>query len=504
MFLNVSHPDQLKTKEAKYAVAAFTHTRKGRRPRRLPRDKRSTLSWTKVTDPDADNLDGDSEHIATQDNDGQNVLTLRSTPDRAIFRTSSPLTVGFSGSRHDPFQAHPIPFDKHIDDAVYFWLRQWMPWCPLETRLRVIATDGVDGFGPYDAGLTSNTMSIALNSPEAFHIILATSQTIRDSMDFLGAPKAFPSKDVLWHKGRGLQTLKERIANSEINEATMITVLNLMTLDLFYLDVEPFNIHLDALRRMLAETPGFENDLRRKIFEGYINTTLFALRALAYQRGQKAPCDPVADQYPPYEYRHAPLPPGFQALLDANEISVRLATVIESMLPLMVVVNDPKGQVDLETIMAARPWCDIDDLLICLENAGKASAEQVVCLSLFCLCVNLMQRFRSSGIFFRMIHELIVAVRAYQPGTEGQHDLWLWAAAVAAGTALHETPLAEQGRAVIDHVVARGEGLLEWSMVEVAVRKFGWLHQRLDIWETQWSISLERRKRFIAEPAGTS
>lgn len=71
---------------------------------------------------------------------------------------------------------------------------------------------------------------LALSNAETFHTLVALSQAIRDSL--LQNTSVAISPQVLHHKGIALHALQQRLkSHSSVDETMMLTVLNLLALD---------------------------------------------------------------------------------------------------------------------------------------------------------------------------------------------------------------------------------------------------------------------------------
>ena len=70
-----------------------------------------------------------------------------------------------------------------------------------------------------------------MDGAAVFQSLVAMSQSISEVMNSKDVHVPL-SKQVLCHKGQALRALQDKISNSEkLDEATMLTVLNLMALD---------------------------------------------------------------------------------------------------------------------------------------------------------------------------------------------------------------------------------------------------------------------------------
>ena len=164
-------------------------------------------------------------------------------------------------------------------------------------------------------------------------------------------------------------------------------------------------------------------------------------------------------------------------------------------------VNDTNEQIQMGTIMTARPWLDLESALACLEkdsSEANPSSERLICLSLFCLGVDMMRRFRSSGVFFRMLAEQIEAVRRYRPETEAQRRLQLWATIVGAASSMDGTPLGDRGRSIVEIAIRSHDLDASGTSVDDVVHGFFWYECTIETWKACWLSGVERWKKSAA------
>lgn len=150
--------------------------------------------------------------------------------------------------------------------------------------------------------------------------------------------------------------------------------------------------------------------------------------------------------------------------------------------------------------MELRPWVDIENLFPFLEAARLArppSTEKVICLSLFCLGCYILRRFSLSGIFQQMLAELIDSIKEYQPQSEPQTNLQIWAAALAAGIADERPSVAYRSVPLVDFVIDSLPKSFGMADLEVIFRQFPSESQSLRAWSAAWGAGLERRKLRI-------
>lgn len=128
--VTITHPDQLRDKEVRSTINSYSHKRQGRRPRPIILNRKLAIPWTiktKSSTPAKDDVcDG---HITSKDNKDQNNLPRidNNQVDLLSPRNPSPLTIGFAGTRRDPFAVYPIPIRGCVEEAVDFWLNVWVP-----------------------------------------------------------------------------------------------------------------------------------------------------------------------------------------------------------------------------------------------------------------------------------------------------------------------------------------------------------------------------------------
>jgi hypothetical protein len=343
----------------------------------------------------------------------------------------------------------------------------------------------------------SKVFAIGIQHPEVFHTLVAMGLMVMHSMRGMRQP----SKEVLLHKGFAMQMLKRKMSDPEqvLSEVTLFAVLNLMTLDLSEFDLESYQIHLNALRGLLVLLPTSVTGMLRKMFEGYIDISLVLIRAMAYLRSRTVPfistLTTVDDS--PCPSQHILLPPGFRALLEEGDISVKLATIIRRMSTWIAESNNTRVNLAVSASQGLPPWHDANSLIVCLEEAESSSTEELVCLALFCLAIDIIWRFRSSVVLFHMVDKLLTVVRQYRARTPIQRAAWRWVTIVAAGSALDETPLVSKGNSLIDFALA--EDAQDWQTMAGTLNDFFSLRHRLRHWQSCWTAGLERRKRISTE-----
>jgi hypothetical protein len=417
--------------------------------------------------------------------------------------TPSPWTMESTGLRRDPFNDYPIPVTGYVEASIDFWWQMWMPRMPSPPRHTTHDSESSPGNmanNPETINLARNSFAVSLASPGAFHVMVALGQVLRQSLMNWNTAESGTAKqrEVLHHKISGIRFLQERMEDPAeiVSEATRHTVLYLMTLELFSFDVPAFNVHLDAYRTIVLRSQNVKDGLQRQSNLARIDGCIVFLRAMAFLMRKKCPVAIIKDmaQGKIIEDAPGPLPPGFWALLTANDISSALTDAIRRISSWLTAINDTQGVAGMMTIINARPWIGVEEVLVCLERPESSDTERLTCLALFCLAVDALRQFRTSGVFFQMLRTLISGVRACRPTTGEQRCLWVWAATVAAGSALDDTPLAMDGRAVLD-VVAASEGApLAWPVVESILNSFLILRHKMMLWKSVWTRALDRSR----------
>lgn len=125
--VSINHPDELRAPKTRYAVNSYTHRHVGRRPKQITLSKKLAVSWTKEKEvkPKEPTLSSGPDSVEAETNFDS--LSRSGTEDTLTTAAPSPLTVEFTGTRRDPFNAYPIEVRGCVEGAVDFWLKEWVP-----------------------------------------------------------------------------------------------------------------------------------------------------------------------------------------------------------------------------------------------------------------------------------------------------------------------------------------------------------------------------------------
>ncbi|KAK5055113.1 hypothetical protein LTR84_012861 [Exophiala bonariae] len=506
--VSIKHPDELRAPETRYTVNSYTHRHTGRRPKKIALKKQLAVSWTKSREdtPDESISSGGPPSV---DADPSQCDTRNS----AVIASPSPLTIEFTGTRRDPFNSYPIEVRGCVEGAVDFWLKEWTPaQIPGMTQLLPKPIDEspklncasafLDGQPAFTGVVISRMFGLAMSNAETFQSLVALSQAIREYM--LGRDVAeFISPEVLYHKGIALHTLSLRL-NSQcpVDETMMLTVLNLLALDLIRFESTSFRLHLSALRQMSTQPNAFKTDLQKQIFLGYLDASKVYLQALEYSENKHHP-DRKNVSVPPTMSSPIPaessmtLPPGFRALALEGQLSLGLTSILARFSVWIELVNDSNVSKNTAMFMKLRPWVDIENQFPILERertVNPPSTEKLVCLSLFCLACYILRRFSLSGIFHRMLADLMGSIKDFQPRDEWQVDLKIWATTLAAGIGNERPSLAYRSAPLVDSVIDSLPNPFGMAQPEYLFRQFLADEHSLKAWSACWTAGLGRKK----------
>lgn len=194
------------------------------------------------------------------------------------------------------------------------------------------------------------------------------------------------------------------------------------------------------------------------------------------------------------------LPSGFRSLAVEQQLSLGLTLTLSRLSVWIDLVNDRNVCKNTAMFWELRPWVDIENLFPFLEAsrlASPPSTEKLVCLSMLCLACYILRRFSLSGIFHRMLADLIGTVKAYQPRNESQTNLQIWATTVAAGLANERPSMAYRSSPLVDAVIDSLWNPFGTADPEVLFRQFLSDDSSVTAWSACWSAGLERKKLRI-------
>jgi len=236
------------------------------------------------------------------------------------------------------------------------------------------------------------------------------------------------------------------------------------------------------------------------------------LSALEYQERRKCPqtCNRnskvdfiLRSQFLPESL--VSLPSGFRAIAEEGQLSPGLFKVLLRVSRWINLINDCEKSKNISTIMELQPWIDVENIVSCLKaeearrpvaslSLPRTTAEKVVSLTLFCLCVYILRRFSSSGVFQYMLAELMDSIELYEPQSEPQIQLQVWAATVASGIADEGAPLSPRSSRLVDFLVERSPDLVRGPHLAVILRRFLVFNTSLVAWTAGWRRGLERQR----------
>lgn len=188
-------------------------------------------------------------------------------------------------------------------------------------------------------------------------------------------------------------------------------------------------------------------------------------------------------------------------MADEGQLSLDLARVILRLSAWIDLVNDCGKLKDIGMVMELRPWVDIENILVCLEAerfVSPPTTEKVVSLSLFCLCCYILRRFSSSGIFYRMLAELMDSIEQYVPRGETQAHVQVWATVLVAGIAHEKTHLASRSGRLVDFIIKGLPKPLVVADLEIILRRFFSFYRSSVAWIKHWSAGLERKRQRVS------
>lgn len=187
-------------------------------------------------------------------------------------------------------------------------------------------------------------------------------------------------------------------------------------------------------------------------------------------------------------------------MADDGQLSLDLARVVQRVSIWIDLVNDcgKSKYIGMFMFMELQPWVDVESLLACLEAErpiNTPSTEKLASLSLFCLCCYILRRFSSTGVYHRMLAELMDSIEQYTPLNESQTHLQVWATILAAGIAKERTPLANRSEQLVDFVNKRLPAPPDVAYLDRILQRFLLFNHSIAAWTACWSAGLVRQGR---------
>ncbi|EXJ81164.1 hypothetical protein A1O3_07454 [Capronia epimyces CBS 606.96] len=419
---------------------------------------------------------------------------------------SSPLKMGFGGTRIDPFNSYPGQQTPCVAGALDYYTQVLSP---LHQPLLVAVN------------VANPTMSwafpVIMSHESAFHAAVALSQAY---LEKARCSTASPSQEIYFHRYKAASILRDQLLKLEgpPDDGILVTVLALASLDVMYKQD-----HLSSRKGvalMVAMKGGLDNLGLRGIVKAFLiqfdyfwtletrTQTIFPLSKPSKQR--------VYPQYPlqdPILSIISTLPSGFAAIARQGSLGVDIIHILSrvsmflhfktSKLPL-VIEKDP--------VPEGQDYPDIFDACSCLHSAASTrhSLEKNICLAiiLFSFDIHTPTDSHTTITAYRGSRQELTRSLSFTPHRNPDERaclIWIWMVVISSWRV--NAALSHEGLSLSRMFCTKFEEARTWTSIETAMRRFFWYDPLSEGWKTTWREALSeydtQDTRDMVRPTGS-
>ncbi|KIV86513.1 hypothetical protein PV11_02123 [Exophiala sideris] len=440
------------------------------------------------------------------------------TPLMKLIGTSPIQPLPSNGTRVDPFLCLPVKATDSVRSSMDYFV----------TICKGMSND--------TSILTGSNAHLSLLLPFALeHAILFESMmaVCRASVLLsLGRP-AFEDSAFIQHRGNAIAGLNKALRSMSCgDDASLLTVTMLMTLDYLVGDHQGVQMHCQGLEKMLQLRTPVPEDEEESDWSKFVKLGLTAYKALgSFVTGQ--PPDIPSDSLgflketfedlaleKPLSYPEPPfstdlcivlsrLPLGFSELCLKSQISVQMINLLASVsgAATLLATKTLLDGVYLPPSSEESPYGEesrqvmIQTLLSSLQRMSLTTAvpvEHNLTSGLLAYAFQLRGLSPLSLFYDPLLQTFITTLPCHpKPSTsEEQHGLIWVSMAVAGALALRAVPI-PHSHTVMDHALELYPAARTWSRLEGILRRFFWTHEILAHWKTVWEAAMMRRQQLL-------
>lgn len=340
-----------------------------------------------------------------------------------------------------------------------------------------------------------NFFALSMTEPVIIETIFAGSQF---RLDLKSNPNAKASAVVLQHRGKVLKMVQERIMNTEtmLNDVTFFAIIGMITLDAFCGNWTSFKSNLDGFRILVALRGGTE----KLGWQGWFQTHLgwIELQWATHMSKNKLNM-PKMPAYPRHPFPPAlsiclsKLPVGLREAALSRKLSIEVLNFLRNVNTWTTTYDDErKGKYYLEGLKL------ISNATELMGKYNISSGERILSIGTLAYIIETDGRTKEKRVPRGLEDHLVGIDMLYS--SLSLDDGLLWAAVViAASNDNPQVPSVNKCR-MLDRILDSDmDGSLgSWEDVRKCMRKFFWNKSIEKTWESCWNIALDRRKKRVS------
>lgn len=523
MFINVTHPSQIRDKKVQRTVKAFSSLQNQRR--RKEDRTQETLGYSKkcqdsprlAEDPDIASAGSSTPSIpiseyrhdsknnlprsdAEEDQNGEEIgCPPQSTHHSLILFTDRKLKTPVEHKLEEILELFPaggniaLPYSEidlspqkaaRLRRLTQFYIEVdgptsiWRPQQLLESSNALV--------------FKRNFFAMSMTEPIIMEAVFAGSQL---RLDLGHDPHNKPSALVFQHRGKVMKMIEERIMNPKkmLDDVTFFAIMGMITLDCFLGNWASFKCNLDGFRMLVVLRGGIENLGWQGWFQTHLGWTEYQW---ATHKAKKQPNILATPAYP----RH-PFPPA---------LSVSVSKLPEGLIEAALLRNLSNEVLNL--LFEVNSWtaCYDDhhssnyylEGLRLISNAAElmgkyaiSRAERIFCIATMAYIIETDGRTGEIRTP-RGLEDHLLGIQRLQSGL-ALDDAILWAAVVIAASNDNPQISSVHKWKILDRIMDADlySELGDWDDLKERLRKFFWNASIEKSWAICWKVALDRRKK---------
>ncbi|KAI1615262.1 hypothetical protein EDD36DRAFT_180104 [Exophiala viscosa] len=496
------------------------------------------IRWTGAYDPKAKSSRGNDPFVQWRPPGSKEsevnepkTITLRQEPKQSdeanpslrVIAASPLQPLPSNGTRVDPFLCLPVKATDSVRNSMDYFV---MICKGMSKETTILA-------GP-NAHL-SLLLPFALEHAILFESMMAVCRA--SVLLSLGRP-AFEDSAFIQHRGNAIAGLNKALRSTKCgDDASLLTVTMLMTLEYLVGDHRSVHMHCQGLEKMLQLRKQFPEEEEDTDWSKFVKLGLMAYKALgSFVTGQPPdiPSDspgflketfedlaldkPLSYPEPPFSTDLciilSRLPSGFSELCLKSRISVQMINLLASVsgAATLLTTKTLLDGVYLSPPAEDSPYGEenrqvmIQTLLSSLQRMSLTTTvpvEHNLTSGLLAYAFQLRSLSQLTLFYDPLLQNFVTTLPYHlKPSTpEEQHGL-IWASIAAAGAlALRAVPF-PGAHTVMDHALELYPQARTWSRLEVILRRFFWTNEILAHWKTVWEMAMKRRQHLLRREKG--
>jgi hypothetical protein len=335
-----------------------------------------------------------------------------------------------------------------------------------------------------------NFFAMSMAEPIIMEAVFAGSQL---RLDLANDSNDKPSKFVLQHRGKVMEMIAERIKNPKkmLEDVTFFALIGMITLDAFLGNWISFKSNLDGFRMLVVLRGGIENLGWQGWFRSHLGWTEFQWATYKARNRLNTSMVPAYPRHPfpsALSVSVSKLPEGFREAALSRNLSIEVINLLRNVSSWTNTRdNEEPGIYYLEGLKS------ISDVVEVMSKYDISRSERIICIATVAYIIETDGRSKEARTP-RGLEDHLLDIERLHSGLS-LNDMLLWAAVVIAASNDDPKNSSANKWKVLDCIMDADmdNELDEWEDVKKRTRKFFWNESIETTWESCWRVALDRK-----------